>query len=385
MNTFVPAIGKNSLSAYLVEMAVRLVELRRVLKDTGSLYLHCDPTASHYLKIILDAIFGVENFLNEVIWMYGLGGSSSRYWPRKHDVILWYSKTPDGQYFEADMIPAKSNAMKGLLKKAPDYWDIPSLNNMAAERLGYPTQKPLALLERIIRSSCPPDGIVLDPFCGCGTAVAAAQVLGRKWIGIDITYLAIAVMKKRLLDHFPELGRIRVVGAPTEMSGLRKLAADDVNGRYQVQWWALDQLGATPRDAGKKQGADGGIDGIISFSDVGGEYKSVIVSVKSGGVQVKDVRELQAVVEREKAAIGVLFTVEEPTRPMRNEAAQAGFWHSDLFGKDYAKIQIISAQEVLENGKKPDLPPLISEQYRKAERIQRKAGDQGELFANEQE
>lgn len=488
----VQALSKGDLTAYLVEMTVRLVELRRVLKETGSLYLHCDPTASHYLKVILDSIFGPSYFRSEIIWRRtNSHNKTTQQYGGIHDTIFYYTKSNTypfhpgsrpytkgyiearfkntdarGRYqlnyltgpgvrhgesgrewrgfdptrnarhwaipaslrsflkdrgegmtsheqleamFSQDLIvfPKKEGGQpmyKQYVGAGTPYQDIwafqPNTSGVLyesaehidqdvkyleseAEKLGYPTQKPLGLLERIILSSSEPGDLILDPFCGCGTAVAASQKLGRKWIGIDLTYLSIAVMKKRLQDHFPELGKIEVIGAPTELEGARRLAADEENGRYQFQWWALDQIGATPRGGDKKKGADGGIDGIITFSDVGGAMQSVIVSVKSGGVQVKDIRELANVVEREKAAIGVLVTLEDPSRPMRDEATQAGSWHSELFGKDYQKIQIITAKEILEEEKKPDLPPLIAPQYRQAERVKKSAGDQGELFTNE--
>ena len=462
IGAFASALGKNQMTAYLVEMTVRLVELRRVLKESGSIYLHCDPTASHYLKIVMDAIFGPEKFGSEIIWKRSHAHSDSKQGGQQyghiHDVILYYTRTdqatwnvqftphdPDyveafyrhiepetGRRYQLTDLTGPGGAAKGnpsyevmgvtrywrysrenmdalikqgrVIQTSPgtvprykryldemlgvplqDIWtDIPPISSKARERLGYPTQKPLALLERIINASSNPGDVVLDPFCGCGTAVAAAQKLGRKWIGIDLTYLSIAVMKKRLQDHFPELGRISVIGAPTEVEGARRLAEDEENGRYQFQWWALDQIGASPRCGDKKKGADGGIDGIISFSDASG-VQSVIVSVKSGGVQAKDVRELNHVVEREQAAIGVLVTLEDPSKPMRDEAAQIGSWHSELYDKSYPKLQIITVREIIEEGRMPDLPPLIAEQYRKADRIQKKAGEQGELFTNEQE
>ena len=411
VTAFVQAIGKDSsLTAYLVEMTVRLVELHRTLKPTGSMYLHCDPTASHYLKVICDSIFGYSSFRNEVIWRYRRWPTKARQYQKMHDVLLFYSKSgSDLRTFNVlygyEKLAESTLKTFGTKKQKADFssghrrpgqeevessgppmsdvWEVSVIAPIGKERLGYPTQKPLALLERVILSSSNPGDVILDPFCGCGTAIAAAQQFGRRWIGIDLTYLAIAVMKKRMQDHFPELGKIEVIGAPTELEGARRLAADEVNGRYQFQWWALDQIGATPRGGDKKKGADGGIDGIITFSDVGGATQSVIVSVKSGGVQAKDIRELANVVDREKAAIGVLVTLEEPSRPMREEASQAGSWHSELFGKDYPKIQIITAKEILEDEKLPELPPLIAEQYRKAERMQKKAGDQGELFAEE--
>ena len=192
---------EGGIQVYVNWMEERMREIHRVLKPTGSVYLHCDWHASHYLKVMMDGVFGTDNFLNDVVWCYGLGGSSARYWPRKHDNILWYSREHDAHFFQADMVPATSQRMKGTMKKAPDYWDIPTINNMAKERLGYPTQKPLALLKRIIRSSCPEAGVVLDPFCGSGTAIDAARHLGRRWIGIDTAYAAIDLAANRILRH----------------------------------------------------------------------------------------------------------------------------------------------------------------------------------------
>jgi len=191
-------LRRAAMLAYLVYLAPRLSEMRRVLKDTGSLYLHCDQKASAHLKLLLDELFGMDCYLNTIVWCYGLGGSSPRRWPRKHDDILWYGKTNGKHFFAPVMEAASSERMKGMLKKTPDYWNIPSLNNMAHERTGYPTQKPLELLERIIASSCPPDSIVLDPFCGSGTTLVAAEKLGRGWIGIDSNPEAIATAEKRL-------------------------------------------------------------------------------------------------------------------------------------------------------------------------------------------
>lgn len=449
------ALGKNQMTAYLVEMTVRLVELRRILKPTGTIYLHCDPTASHYLKIVMDAIFGPERMFAEIVWKRTTTHNDAKKWSPDHDVILVYTAGDeftfnpvymphDQEYTDtfyknvdehgrryqlADMaspnprpnltyvwrgnepppkgwrysletmeklfadgrieLPKKPGGRPRVrryldeMKGTPpgDVWtDIRPISAHAKERLGYPTQKPLALLERIIEASSNPGDIVLDPFCGCGTAVAAAQKLGRKWIGVDLTFLSVAVMKKRMQDHYPELGKIEVIGAPTELEGARRLAADEENGRYQFQWWALDQIGATPRGGDKKKGADGGIDGLITFSDVGSALQSVIVSVKSGGVQAKDIRELNHVVEREKAVIGIFVTLEEPSKPMRDEAAQAGSWHSDLYDKSYPKIQIITAREIIEDNKMPDLPPLLAPQYRQAQRIDTPVAAQDGLF-----
>lgn len=192
--------GEGSMLSYLTMMAPRLIELHRVLAPTGSLYLHCDRSAVAHLKILLDCIFGTDNHLATVVWCYGLGGSSHRRWPSKHDDILWYAKVAGKQTFNPVMVPATSNRMKGKLKKAPDYWMIPSINNMARERCGYPTQKPLILLERIILASSNEGGIVLDPFCGSGTTLVAAARLKRYYIGMDWSALAIETANKRLSE-----------------------------------------------------------------------------------------------------------------------------------------------------------------------------------------
>jgi DNA modification methylase len=198
-------IWEGGMPGYLIWLNARLYEMKRLLKKTGSIYVHCDWHASHYIKVEMDKIFGYENFLNEVVWCYGLGGSSNRYWPRKHDVILWYSKVRDGHFFEPDLVPATSMRMAGQMKKAPDYWDIPTINNMAKERIGYPTQKPEALLERIIKSSCPTGGVVADFFCGGGTTPAVAQRLGRRWIACDQSRVAVAVTADRLIRGAQQL------------------------------------------------------------------------------------------------------------------------------------------------------------------------------------
>ena len=199
----VPVIESTRLSygedmaAYLCFTAIRLVEMRRVLSNDGSIYVHCDPTSSHYLKQLMDAVFGVANFRNEIIWAYGLGGSSRQTFSRKHDVILFYSKS-DHYTFNKPQTPAKSQRLKGRMKGETDVWDIPSLNNMAKERTGYPTQKPLALYERIIEASSNAGDVVLDPFCGSGTTLVAAQRLGRRWIGIDSNESAVETARGRL-------------------------------------------------------------------------------------------------------------------------------------------------------------------------------------------
>jgi len=432
MMAFRTLLGTSDMLAYLSMMAPRLVELRRVLKPTGSIYLHCDPTASHYLKLLMDATFRPENFRNEIVWMRTLSKSlMTRRLPRNHDIILAYQRsdaaiwnddavfTPydqeslgertaskyrhvdaDGRRYRLDNLinpnrnrprltyeflgvkkvwrwtkermqaaydhglvvqtrPGSVPQLKRYLDEQRglpqgDVWaDIAPINSQARERLGFPTQKPEALLERIILASSHPRGVVLDPFCGCGTAIAVAHRLKRRWIGIDITHLAINLIKTRLRDAFGSRVRYRVIGEPVSVPDARDLAKNDP---YQFQWWALGLVGARPAE--QKRGADKGIDGWSFFHDSTepSDVKQVIVSVKAGqNVGVAMVRDLRGVVEREEAAIGVLITMEEPTKPMRSEAAGAGFYVSPARTR-HPKLQILTIDDLLA-GKKIDMPP----------------------------
>jgi site-specific DNA-methyltransferase (adenine-specific) len=450
-------IGENQMMAYLVEMAVRLVELHRVLKPTGSLYLHCDPTASHYLKVLLDQIFGPERFLNEIVWQRTGAHNDPKRFGRISDSILFYSKTgeftfnpqyteyqpeyvaeryryddgdgrkhwrntitapshgrptasmlfrgvslepPAGRmwgftqveidrleregriYYSASGMPyLKSYLDEQKGRPAQNIWTDIVMSKSGAERLGYPTQKPVALLERIIAASSNPGNVVLDPFCGCGTALVAAQKLDRQWIGIDVTYLSIAVMKARLKDSFG-LADVEVIGQPTEVEGARAmLVGTGLEGQYQFQWWALDLIGAQPQGAAQKKGADRGIDGVISFSTgPRGEVGRALVSVKSGSVNSSHVRDLKGVLEREKAEIGLFVTLEEPSGPMQLEATTAGVYRSELSGRDYPRIQILTIRELLEEHSRPNLPVLVLPAYQQAERVAKKAAEQAELF-----
>ncbi len=229
------------------------------------------------------------------------------------------------------------------------------MHNLSDERLGYPTQKPLALLERILQASSNPGDVVLDPFCGCGTAVHAAQKLGRAWIGIDITHLAISLIEKRLKDAFPCIA-FEVHGTPKDLEGARDLAERD---KYQFQWWACSLVNAQPFQ-GKKKGADGGIDGLIYFADaVAGKQvtQRIVVSVKGGHVTVSQVRDLKGVMDREKAPIGLFVCLEEPKGPMKKEAAAAGFYRG-VNGKDYPRLQLLTVEELLEGHKRPEFPDM---------------------------
>ena len=432
-------IERNQMMAYLVMMSARLVELHRVLKPTGSLYLHCDPTASHYLKIVLDAIFGPLTFKNEVIWKRTSAHNDANRFGKIHDVILFYSKSDsptwiniyqpyddeyikkyyryqdeDGRRWMSDNLSAAGlsgggyeyewngivrvwrcpietmqrlhnngrlyytkngiarrkrylDESKGQLTN--DLWtDIEALRSWHRERLGYPTQKPEALLERIIRASSNEGDVVLDPFCGCGTAIAAAHKLGRGWIGIDITHLSIALQKYRLQDMFELVSGAdyEVIGEPATVDGARELAQDSANeGRYQFEWWALSLVRAKPvgGSAGSrkgKKGADAGIDGVINFFDEDAKGKKkpqkVVAQVKSGKVNAAHIRDLKGTVEREGAALGVFITLEKPTQAMVKEALAAGWYESPAWGKKYRRAQILTIGDLFE-GAGVDMPP----------------------------
>jgi adenine specific DNA methylase Mod len=450
MQAFRTFLGENDMLAYLSMMAPRLVELRRVLKPTGSIYLHCDPAASHYLKLLMDATFGPEYFLNEIIWKRTTAHSSAKRFGPIHDTLLYYGKSDqviwnaqfteyDGAYLEKYYryddgdgrlywrnsltaaglrhgssgkpwrgidIGATGQHWKFTVEKLDEldaagqiYWppggrgfpqikryrdelkgvavgdiwtDIDRINQVAAERLGYPTQKPEALLERIVRASSNEGDIVLDPFCGCGTAVAIAQKLKRQWIGIDITHLAITLIRHRLKDAFGDEAKYQVVGEPVSLPDAEELAQQDP---YQFQWWALGLVGARPTE--QKKGADKGIDGRLYFHDEPKTTKQIIFSVKAGALHATYVRDLRGVVEREKAAIGVLISLEPPSKPMRAEAASAGFYKAP-WGKDYARLQLLTVADLLA-GKAVDYPHQINVTFKKAPRILEPAAEPGNL------
>ncbi|URW77001.1 restriction endonuclease [Sphingomonas donggukensis] len=368
-------LGENDMMAYLSMMAIRLIELHRVLKPTGSLYLHCDPTASHYLKLLLDGVFGKRNFRNEVVWCYRKWSVAQGQFVRNHDVLLFYGRSDGRQVFNTLYVPPSDGTMKrwkghrqqavfedGVRKASsmaeatpgspmPDWWEISILNPNAAERLGYPTQKPLTLLERIIAASSNPGDVVLDPFCGCGTAVHAAQRLGRRWVGIDVTHLAISLIEKRMRDAFPGIA-LTVEGTPKDIAAAEDLARRD---KYQFQWWAVSMVDAMPF-GGRKKGADGGVDGIIYFKPEGRQTAKALVSVKGGDhVGVPMIRDLHSAMERDRAPIGVFITKRNPTTPMTREAAAVGRFHSEAAGRSYQRLQILTLEDLF-GGRRPDLP-----------------------------
>jgi DNA modification methylase len=438
------SLGRNDMMAYLVMIAIRLVELYRVLKPTGSIYLHCDPTASHYLKMVMDAIFGPLNFRNELVWKRSDAHSDAkqgaRHYGRIHDVLLFYSRSGEplfnpiyrplpqstvdkwyrnvepetGRRYNKADVTGPGGAAKGnpryewrgvtrywrysretmqrlhdegrlVYSKSgmpyekryldesrgvalQDWWDDVSMLrgiSTTGERLGYPTQKPEALLERVIKSSSNEGDVVLDPFCGCGTAIAVAERLKRRWVGIDITYLAINLVQRRLRDAFHnDLSPYEIIGAPKDLQSAEALKEISP---HQFEWWAVDLVNARPAKD-RKKGPDTGIDGYINFfDDKSSKAKQVIVQVKSGYVGVNHVRDLLGVLEREKAAIGALITLREPTKPMLTEAAAAGFYESKDFPGRYPRLQILTVAELL-GGKKIQYPEHRVETFAKAER-----------------
>jgi len=456
LRAFKELVGTGDMLAYLAMMAPRLVELRRVLKPTGSIYLHCDPTASHYLKVLMDAVFGPTSYRNEIIWKRSSAHSDARtklgdvtdtiLFYARGDGTIWnpprrplseanvaskyaavdeagrrfttrdlrspsprpnltydyrdYKPHPNGysisrekmeQYDREGRLHFPSNPdgrirLKIYLDESAgqplqNLWDdIPPINSRATERLGYPTQKPLALLERIIQASSNPGDVVLDPFCGCGTTVHAAQQLGRKWIGIDVTHLAIGLMRTRLRDAFGAAAEFKVYGEPTTLDGAAELAASEP---YQFQFWALGLIGARPDARDERRGADKGIDGRLFFHDEGpsGPTKSVIISIKAGqNIHSNMVDELRGVVRKEGATMGVLITMKDPTRPMRENAADGEFYRSPWDGRDYPRIQLLTVAELLDGrGIQMPAPSLLNVTYQRAPRAAPGGGNQPPL------
>lgn len=460
-------LGHNDMLAYVAMMAPRLVELKRVLKLSGSIYLHCDATASPYLRVLMDSVFGPENFRNEIIWRRTGSNNSADGFGPIHQTILFYVKSkgasfyyPKGPYTReyvekffkdedargryqsvaltgpgtregdsgkpwhgydptsvgrhwqpASYIYEKYKEItkddlakypllerfdkldkaglihwgtkgdtvpryKQYLADAPgvpyqDIWayqpgtsgcvygndevgideDVKWLSTGDKERQGYPTQKPEGLLDRIIQASSKEGDLILDPFCGCGTTVASAQRLGRRWVGIDVTHLAITLIRGRLFDRYDGEVVYEVVGEPTDLEGARALAKED---RYQFQWWALGRVNARPAETDQKKGADRGIDGRLYFRETqkaSAPLRCIIIQVKSGHVSSRDIRDLVGVVKREDAAMGVFITLEEATDEMKKEAVEAAFYKPTYLTdahERYPKIQILTIEDLLE-------------------------------------
>lgn len=456
----------NDMFAYLVMMAIRLKELHRVLKPTGSLYLHCDPTASHYIKLILDAVFGVENYRNEIVWRRNWSQNSSKKYGCNHDTIFFYTKTDTynwsnyrleytqeyidrffkfddndgrGRYWTENI--AGAGIRHGLTgetwrgfnptalnrhwrctvtkldeldkdnriywPKTPGAWpkikryldkqtgkplqdfidDVNSLTAMGApkgERLGYPTQKPEALLERIIKASSNEGDLILDPFCGCGTTIAVAERLKRRWIGIDITHLSINLMQKRLESSFKtDLSPFEVYGVPKDFESAEALAESDP---YQFQFWAITQIDseAKPYKGGQK-GPDKGVDGYIMFWDEGLDKKpkKIVIQIKGGkNISRPHIQQLSGVMQSEQAVMGIYLCLDNPKKTMIEEAAESGFYTSPSNGKAYPKIQIITMRELMEHTKQINYPKgfVKNDFYAQSPRQEKTKPDQTNLF-----
>ncbi len=449
-------LGQSNMMAYLAMMAPRLAELRRVLKPTGSIYLHCDPTAGSHLRFLLDAVFGLEQHRNQITWQRTESHNTANRYGNVADIILFYTRSgewtwnpirteysekqrsrfryadDDGRLYKLDDLtasrlasdsgkfewrgttPPRTRGWGYTLEQLEQWWaegrirvkqdgtprmdglkvyldesegkplqniwtDIRRIPNVSAERLGYPTQKPEALLERIIRVSSNEGDVVLDPFCGCGTAVAVAERLGRRWIGIDVTHLAVSLMKYRLHDTFrSDLSTYSIVGLPQDVESARALATEsEHDGRYQFEYWALGLVDARPR-AARKRGADAGVDGYINFfDDDSGKAKRIIVQVKSGNVNRGQIATLKGDMEREKAEIGVFITLRPPTEPMIQEALSAGLYSpNSLPDDDYPRVQILTIEQLLD-GAEADYPRFAAtDTFKRAPRQLREDGYQ---------
>ncbi len=431
-------LGEDSLLAYVISMTLRVAEIHRVLTSRGTFFFHCDPTASHYLKLMLDSIFlpAGGDFLNEIIWKRSSAHSDAKqgahHFGRISDAIFFYSKSqdvtwnqqyvpydpayiardyrrtdPDGRRYRIDNLQGPGGAAKGnpcyevlgvtrywRYKKekmmelqregrivqtrpgaVPQYkryldempgvpvqnvWtDIPVINNRSHEKLGYPTQKPEALLERIIRATSNEGDVVLDAYCGCGTSIAVAQRLNRRWIGMDITYQAIATILARLEDQFGEevMDSVALDGLPKDMASARALAhKKDDRVRKEFEKWAILTYTNNRAVIKKKKGADGGIDGVFYFWN-GGEINAakMVLQAKSGNVQRKDIAALRGDMEKEGAALACLITLEEPTRPMKKDAKSAGIYENAARGIRCDKIRIVRVEEIIHHAERIDL------------------------------
>ncbi|MFM6246743.1 MAG: DNA methyltransferase [Dolichospermum sp.] len=433
-------LGKGSLLAYLVSMTLRVAEIHRVLKPTGSFYLHCDPTASHYLKIIIDAIFCSQggDFKNEITWKRttnsGSSKSISKRYPSNADIIFFYTKSDnycfqhiredysdkyksrftkkdERGYYYLDNLKTYSEERLQKLKSdnrieytkngtpriknylhetqgviMDNIWtDIQSINSQARERLGYPTQKPESLLERIIQTSSNEGYIILDAYCGCGTTVAVSQKLNRQWIGIDITYQSISLILKRLEDTFGKavLETINISGIPKDMKSAEALALKkDDRTRKEFEKWAVLTYSNNRATINQKKGADKGIDGIAYFTGDKDEPEKIILQVKSGNVKSGDIRDLQGTITLEKAELGIFITLKPPTKEMIKTAKEAGIYKSRYMSQPVDRIMIVTIQEIIEAQKRLDIR-LSLEVLKSAEKQREVKQTQLDIFSDE--
>jgi site-specific DNA-methyltransferase (adenine-specific) len=451
-------LGMGSLLAYLVSMTLRVAEIHRVLKPTGSFYFHCDPNSSHYLKLILDSVFCPlgGDFKNEIIWKRTTAHNDSKRYGANTDTIFFYTKSsryiwnqlyrlhdenyksrfkqkdPDGRAWADDNLTAKGLSGGGYeyeYKGAKSLWRVPPetmerleqegrlhftkkggirlkryldetkgiavqalwedilpINSQARERLGYPTQKPEALLERIIKASSNEGDVVLDAYCGCGTTVAVAQNLNRRWIGIDITYQSISLILKRLEDSYGKdaLEQVKLNGVPRDLASAVALAnRKDDRVRKEFEKWAILTYSNNRAVINQKKGADRGIDGFAYFLEESGGHGKIVFQVKSGSVSSRDVRDLFGALTREKAAMGILLTLKKPSSDMTKEAKSCGLYDHKIMGKSYPVIQIVTVQDILEKGKRLEMP--LSLEVLKSAEYKRNTSKQLEVFQAEAE
>jgi DNA modification methylase len=435
INGFFRVLKKGELLAYLVAMTLRIAEIHRILKPTGSFYLHCDPNASHYLKTILDSIFCSQggDYKNEIVWKRRTNTvkAITKSFSTLNDVIYFYVKSAKNYYFEIQyedypteyikrfkykdeygqyrwqvMATYSQERLEQLKKenkvrfsptaKYPEFkqylhelkgipvtnlWtDIDMLNSQSRERLGYPTQKPEALLERIIKASSNENDVILDAFCGCGTTISVAQRLNRQWIGIDITYQSIGVILKRLEDSFGSevLQTIQLNGIPKDVESAIALSLKkDDRTRKEFEKWAVLTYSNNRAIINDKKGKDQGIDGIAYFQGEKTQEK-IILQVKSGKVGAKDIRDLQGVLTLENAALGIFITLQNPTKDMIKTAKSAGIYQNEYMSQPLDKIQIVTIEEMLEQQKRLNLK-MTFEVLKSAEKQQQFKADQMKL------
>lgn len=445
-------LGKGSLLAYLVSMTLRIVEIHRVLKSTGSFYLHCDPTASHYLKIVLDTIFCSQggDYIAEITWERTSAHSDSKTFANTTDVIFLYSKRilmfnqqfkpyseeylkkyykhqdGKGRFLDRDLTAGGLSGggynydwkgikklwrcpietmqkyeeqnklyytrngtprLKQYLEEMPgvpltNLWnDIPPINSQASERLGYPTQKPEALLERIIKASSNKGDVILDAYCGCGTTIAVAERLERNWIGIDITYQSISLMLKRLEDSFGKnvLDKIELNGIPKDLESAKALATKpDDRTRKEFEKWAVLTYSNNRAVINDKKGADKGIDAIAYFQGDKDNREKIVFQVKSGNVKSGDIRDLQGTMTLQGAALGIFITLKPPSKDMIQTAKSAGIYRGRYMSQSVDKIEIVTVQEILEQKKRLDVI-LTFEVLKAAEKQRETQGQQMSL------
>ena len=369
-------LNETPMMAYLVMMAIRVVEMHRILTSTGSLYLHCDPSASHYLKIVLDAVFGPQNFRNEIVWCYRGAGYPKRDFGRRHDIIFRYSQGSEyifnldnvrDEYAETTRARFEhyignrrgdrdfgEQRLNPLGRHPDDWWQVQPIAPSARERTGYPTQKPIELYKRIVTASSNEGGLILDPFCGCGTTLIAAEELNRHWIGIDLTYLAIGAVRQRMQETFPQIrNSVTVIGTPENEEQALALARD--NPHAFEEWCVTHVLKFRAND---RRGGDGGIDGTFRFplGRIQGRqaYGKAVAQVKGGNYTLGHIRDFRTAMQNAEAELGVFVVTRPPTQGMRTEAARAGTYRHPFFDMESPALQIYQIQDHFR-----DTPPRL--------------------------